>query len=81
MEKSQSGRAELASLEERLKTLGSEINHKGEDEQIQVKRRIEELKGEIAREGGRAEMAEKAQPRPKSSRGPASCRPGGSSRN
>lgn len=60
MEKSQSGRAELASLEERLKTLGSEINHKGEDEQIQVKRRIEELKGEIARETGRREMAERA---------------------
>jgi chromosome segregation protein len=60
MEKSQSGRAELASLEERLKTLSSEINHKGEDEQIQVKRRIEELKGEIARETGRGEMAERA---------------------
>lgn len=60
LEKSQSERAELASLEERLKSLSTEINHKGEDEQIQVKRRIEELKGEIAREGGRAEMAEKA---------------------
>ncbi len=60
LERSQSGKAELASLEERLKTLSSEINHKGEDEQIQVKRRIEELKGEIAREAGRAEMAEKA---------------------
>jgi chromosome segregation protein len=60
LEKSVSGKAELASLEERLKSLSSEINHKGEDEQIQVKRRIEELKGEIAREGGRAEMAEKA---------------------
>ncbi len=60
LEKSQLGKAELASLEERLKSLSSEINHKGEDEQIQVKRRIEELKGEIARETGRGEMADKA---------------------
>ncbi|MDM7935646.1 MAG: chromosome segregation protein SMC, partial [Methanothrix sp.] len=59
LEKSQAGKAELASLEERLKTLSSEIDHKGEDEQILVMRRIEELKGEIAREAGRAEMAEK----------------------
>ena len=47
-------------LDEKLQSLSQEITHKGEDEQIQVKRRIEELKGEIAREAGRAEMAEKA---------------------
>ena len=53
-------KTELAALDEKLQSLSQEITHKGEDEQIQVKRRIEELKGEIAREAGRAEMAEKA---------------------
>ena len=41
------------------KSLGQEITHKGEDEQIQVKRRIEELKGEIAREASARELAER----------------------
>ncbi|HEX7445064.1 MAG TPA: AAA family ATPase, partial [Methanothrix sp.] len=57
---SASKKTDLAALEEKLQSLSLEITHKGEDEQIQVKRRIEELKGEIAREQGRAEMAEKA---------------------
>jgi chromosome segregation protein len=55
-----SKKTELAAWDEKLQSLSQEITHKGEDEQIQVKRRIEELKGEIAREAGRAEMAEKA---------------------
>ena len=46
--------------DEELQSLSHEITHKGEDEQIQVKRRIEELKGEMAREESRGEMAEKA---------------------
>ncbi len=57
---SASKKTDLAALNEKLQSLSLEITHKGEDEQIQVKRRIEELKGEIAREQGRAEMAEKA---------------------
>jgi chromosome segregation protein len=55
---SEQKRAKIGELEGRLKGLNSEINHKGEDEQIQVKRRIEELKGEIARETSREEMAD-----------------------
>ncbi|MDM7934330.1 MAG: chromosome segregation protein SMC [Methanothrix sp.] len=53
-------RSDLSALDERLSSLSSEITHKGEDEQIQVKRRIEELKGQIAREEDRREMAERA---------------------
>jgi chromosome segregation protein len=48
---------ELATLDEQLKGLNSEIAFKGEDEQLQVKRKIEELKGERAREEGRIELA------------------------
>ena len=60
LQKSEAKKAELAVLDEKLQGLSAEITHKGEDEQIQVKRRIEELKGEMAREAGRSEMAEKA---------------------
>ncbi len=60
LERSEGKKAELAVHDEKLQSLSLEITHKGEDEQIQVKRRIEELKGEIAREAGRVEMAEKA---------------------
>lgn len=44
----------------KLRSIRSEITHKGEDEQISVKRRIEELKGEIFREAAHVEMTEKA---------------------
>ncbi len=60
LEKYLGKKSELAIEEERLKSLSAEINHKGEEEQIQVKRHIEELKGDIARESGRAEMADRA---------------------
>lgn len=60
LQRSESKKAELECLDGRLKGLNSEINHKGEDEQIRVKRRIEELKGEIAREVSRIEMADSA---------------------
>ncbi|MFZ3112576.1 MAG: AAA family ATPase, partial [Methanothrix sp.] len=53
-------RSELVVQEEKLQNLGQEITHKGEDEQIEVKRRIEELKGELARETSKIQMAEKA---------------------
>ncbi|VVB72357.1 Chromosome partition protein Smc [uncultured archaeon] len=59
-ERSGAKKAELALLDEKLKSLSNEINHKGEEEQIRVMRHIEELKGEIARESGRIEMTEKA---------------------
>lgn len=49
----------LASLEDELKRLSSDIAHKGEDEQLEVKRKIEELKGEIEREESRIEMADR----------------------
>jgi len=49
----------LASLEDELKRLSSDIAHKGEDEQLKVKRKIEELKGEIEREESRIEMADR----------------------
>ncbi len=55
-----SERSELAVQEEKLQNLGQEITHKGEDEQIEVKRRIEELKGEIARETDKIRVAEKS---------------------
>jgi len=45
LQKSEGKKAELAALDETLKVLSAEITHKGEDEQIHVKRRIEELKG------------------------------------
>lgn len=57
---SQSKRTILSDLDSKLSGLNSEIDHKGEDEQIQIKRKIEELKGGIAREASREEMAEKA---------------------
>jgi chromosome segregation protein len=60
LQKSDDKKAILVTLNEKLQSLSSEITHKGEDEQIQVKRRIEELKGEAAREASRKEMAEKA---------------------
>ncbi len=50
--KSATKKDELGILDERLKGLNSEIAFKGEDEQLQVKRKIEELKGERAREEG-----------------------------
>ena len=59
-QKAEEKKAELALHDEELQSLSLEITHKGEDEQIQVKRRIEELKGEMAREESRGEMAEKA---------------------
>jgi chromosome segregation protein len=40
---------ELQALEETLEKLSLEIQKKGEDEQLQVKREIEEIKGEISR--------------------------------
>ena len=49
----------LASQEDELKRLSSDIAHKGEDEQLEVKRKIEELKGEIEREESRIEMADR----------------------
>jgi chromosome segregation protein len=55
--KSATKKDELATLDEQLKGLNSEIAFKGEDEQLQVKRKIEELKGERAREEGRIELA------------------------
>lgn len=58
---SQSKKAMLNELDSQLSGLNSEIDHKGEDEQIQIKRKIEELKGAIAREVSRKEMAEKAE--------------------
>ncbi|MGC9514390.1 chromosome segregation protein SMC [Methanocrinis sp.] len=50
-------RAELSSLEAELKGLNSEITYKGEDEQIEVKRRMVEVKGSIEADGNRIEMA------------------------
>ena len=40
---------ELEALEQALETISLEIRKKGEDEQLQVKREIEETKGEISR--------------------------------
>lgn len=57
--KSSTKKTELATLDEQHKGLNSEIAFKGEDEQLQVKRRIEELKGERAREEGRIELADR----------------------
>ncbi|NPV62664.1 MAG: chromosome segregation protein SMC [Methanotrichaceae archaeon] len=55
----QAKKGSLAALEEEMRSLSQEITHKGEEEQIRVKRRIEELKGESARQASAAEMAEK----------------------
>ncbi len=52
--------SELKMLEDRLNALNSEITHKGEDEQISVKRRIEEIKGEISLSKSRIEISDKA---------------------
>ncbi|MEI8004166.1 MAG: chromosome segregation protein SMC, partial [Methanothrix sp.] len=60
LERSECKKTELSALDEKLRSISSEITHKGEDEQISVKRRIEELKGEISREAARIEMTEKA---------------------
>lgn len=60
LQRSETKRGELEALEGQQNALSAEITHKGEDEQIQVKRRIEELKGEIAREESRAELLEKS---------------------
>lgn len=51
-------RAELSDLEGELKELNSEITYKGEDEQIEVKRRMVERKGQIEADGNRIEMAD-----------------------
>jgi len=51
-------RAELSLLEGELKKLAAEITYKGEDEQIEVKRRMVETKGAIEAEKGRIEMAD-----------------------
>jgi chromosome segregation protein len=53
-------KAELAYQESHLQSLGQEITHKGEEEQIQVKRHIEELLGQIARETSRRESADRS---------------------
>jgi len=60
LERSESRKSELIEFDGKLEAISSEITHKGEDEQISVKRRIEELKGEISRENARIEMTEKA---------------------
>ncbi|MEM2096960.1 MAG: chromosome segregation protein SMC [Methanothrix sp.] len=51
-------REELRALEERLKAVEGEISHKGEDEQLSLRREIEEIRGEIAREETRIEAAD-----------------------
>jgi chromosome segregation protein len=49
---------ELQALEEKLDNLSLEIQKKGENEQIQVKKEIEELKGEISRCTDTIELSE-----------------------
>lgn len=49
---------ELQALEETLEELSAEIRKKGEDEQLQVKREIEETKGEISRCEDSIELSE-----------------------
>lgn len=49
---------ELQALEETLEKLSLEIQKKGEDEQLQVKREIEEIKGEISRCADSIEVSE-----------------------
>jgi chromosome segregation protein len=60
LDRSEGKKAELDELNSKLQSISQEINHKGEDEQISVKRKIEELKGENAREMARIEMTVKA---------------------
>lgn len=50
---------ELEALEENLEKLSLEIRKKGEDEQLQVKREIEEIKGEISRCSDSIELSER----------------------
>ncbi|MGB9928730.1 MAG: chromosome segregation protein SMC, partial [Methanosarcina sp.] len=49
---------ELETLEQALESLSLEIRKKGEDEQLQVKKEIEELKGEISRCNDTIELSE-----------------------
>ncbi|MDD4497108.1 MAG: AAA family ATPase, partial [Methanosarcinaceae archaeon] len=49
----------LEALDEVLETLSLEIRKKGEDEQLQVKKEIEELKGEISRAVDSIELADR----------------------
>ena len=49
---------ELQALEEKLDNLSLEIQKKGENEQLQVKKEIEELKGEISRCADTIELSE-----------------------
>lgn len=56
--KLEGSRALLREIEESLQGLNSRITHKGEDEQIQVKRKIEEVRGKIARHQGRIEICQ-----------------------
>ncbi|MCJ7445821.1 MAG: chromosome segregation protein SMC [Methanotrichaceae archaeon] len=53
-------RSRLSELEERLNGLSSQITNMGEEEQISVKRQIEELKGSIARETSCKELSDVA---------------------
>jgi chromosome segregation protein len=53
-------KARLTELEECLEGLNSQIMTMGEEERIRVKRLIEELKGDIAREASRKEVSELA---------------------
>lgn len=48
-EKIREREAELSEAEARLNALNSEIRQKGEDEQIRIKKEIEEIKGQISR--------------------------------
>jgi len=50
--------AEVMGLEEELAELNAEIERKGEDEQLAIKREIEEVKGDIARLESESESAE-----------------------
>ena len=59
IDRSEEKKQQLFGLEAKLQSLSSEITHKGEDEQIAIKRKIEELKGEKAREAARIEMMNK----------------------
>ncbi|MDD1739144.1 MAG: chromosome segregation protein SMC [Methanothrix sp.] len=59
-QKAEEKRQHFSEQDARLASISSEITHKGEDEQIEVKRRIEEIKGEISREAARLEMVEKS---------------------
>ncbi len=52
-------RGEVTRLEEDLEDLNAEIEHKGEDEQLELQREIETIKGEIERYNDRIDAAEK----------------------